>query len=432
MRLAIATAALCSFALGSTAEARTLPWGAERAGNRDGSIPAWTGPKGLNTLYDGRLRDPFPSDAPLFVITQSNYQKYERNLSQGQIAMLKRYPTYRIPVYKTRRIFDLPAWNKAAIAREAPNTSLIGDRGLQGLNLSTVPFPNPKNGLEAIWNHIVRFRGATVERSAFTAPVQRGGQSTMSFNEERIIFRRGLRNNRDNANVLFKYVNVAKAPARLQGRIVLVHEHIDQVRNPRNAWLYNTGSRRMRRAPNLAYDAPLEFSDAGATTDDFDMYNGAPNKFNWRLLGKREMFVPANGYRIGAVPSVERLVQRGHLNPKYARYEKRRVWVVEATLKRRHRHVYGKRVFYLDEDGFAAVLADQYDTRGGLWRSKEQHSVFISQNKAIFAAAEAVYDLKSGGYLALGLLAGRKARIRFDKSMRDRDFTPSSLRRKGR
>ena len=94
--------------------------------------------------------------------------------------MLRRYPSYSIPVFKTRRIFDLPDWGKAAIAREASGTSLVGDQGLKGLNESTVPFPKPTNGLEAIWNHIVRFRGATVFRASFTAPVQRGGQSTMT------------------------------------------------------------------------------------------------------------------------------------------------------------------------------------------------------------------------------------------------------------
>lgn len=431
MRLAKAAVVAC-LAVGGVAEARTLPWGAEAQGNRDGSIPAWTGPKGIRTLHDGRLLDPFPNDAPIFVIDQSNYLEYERNLSRGQIAMLRRYPSYSIPVFKTRRIFDLPDWGKAAIAREASGTSLVGDQGLKGLNESTVPFPKPTNGLEAIWNHIVRFRGATVFRASFTAPVQRGGQSTMSFTEEKILFRRGLRNNRDNANTLFKYLNAAKAPARLQGQIVLVHEFMDQVIEPRNAWLYNSGSRRVRRVPTLSYDAPLEFSDAGATNDDYDMYNGAPDKYTWGLLGKREMYVPANGFRFGAVASVDTLVQRGHLNPRFARYEKRRVWVVEATLKPSERHIYGRRVFYLDEDGWTAVLADQYDARGELWRVKELHSVFISQNKATFGAAEAIYDLKTGGYLGLGLLAGVRARVRFDRTIKESEFTPGSLRRKGR
>ncbi|MEM9725870.1 MAG: DUF1329 domain-containing protein, partial [Pseudomonadota bacterium] len=258
------------------------------------------------------------------------------------------------------------------------------------------------------------------------------GAQVVGRNEELISFRRGLEDTSTNENVLVKYLNVAREPARFQGTIVLVHEYIDQVKNPRDAWIYNSGARRVLRVPTLAYDSPLEFSDAGATTDDFDMYNGAPDKYNWKLLGKREMFIPVNGFRMAGASAVEDLLAVGHFNPDFTRYEKRRVWVVEATLKPNDRHIYERRVFYLDEDGWVITLADQYDARGDLWRVKELHTAFISTNAARFNTGMAVYDLKRGGYLAVGLLAGSKSSIRFDTEIRDREFTPNSLRRKGR
>ncbi|MEM9726238.1 MAG: DUF1329 domain-containing protein, partial [Pseudomonadota bacterium] len=288
-RMTAAIGAAVAMACAPTAGA--LPWGAERGGNADGSIAAWSGPQGVTTYRGDRIVDPFSGDRPILMIDRSNFQRYRENLSAGQIAMLLRYPTYRIPVYPTRRIFDLPSWAKAAVEGEVGGISLVGDSGLQGLDQTTVPFPSPNNGLEAIWNHITRFRGATVRRNAYTVPVRANGAQVVGRNEELISFRRGLEDTSTNENVLVKYLNVAREPARFQGTIVLVHEYIDQVKNPRDAWIYNSGARRVLRVPTLAYDSPLEFSDAGATTDDFDMYNGAPDKYNWKLLGKREMFI---------------------------------------------------------------------------------------------------------------------------------------------
>ena len=88
------------------------PMGAERAGNADGTIPAWTG--GLQELPAGYVEgeplvNPFPNDEPLFTITAANHEQYKDRLSPGQIALLKRYPdTFRMPVYQSRRTAAYP------------------------------------------------------------------------------------------------------------------------------------------------------------------------------------------------------------------------------------------------------------------------------------------------------------------------------------
>jgi len=80
------------------------------------------------------------------------------------------------------------------------------------------------------------------------------------------------------------------------------------------------------------------------------------------------------------------------------RWELHRVWVVEAALKADKRHIYSKRTFYLDEDSWLAVAADQYDARGQLFRSS---FAFQSQSydvQAPFGDTFAIYDFNSGAY----------------------------------
>lgn len=47
------------------------------------------------------------------------------------------------------------------------------------------------------------------------------------------------------------------APARERGKAVLVHEYADLSHSPRNAWQYMPGTRRVRRAPTIAYDSRM-------------------------------------------------------------------------------------------------------------------------------------------------------------------------------
>ena len=90
------------------------PLGGEVAGNKAGTIPAWTG--GLTTAPAGYKPgkhhiNPFPDDKPLFTITKANLSQYKDNLSAGQLALFDTYPEiYQIPVYQTRRTAAVPQW----------------------------------------------------------------------------------------------------------------------------------------------------------------------------------------------------------------------------------------------------------------------------------------------------------------------------------
>ncbi len=412
------------------------PMGAERAGNAAGTIPEWAPLKTLPAGYTpGQpLVDPYAADQPMFSITAANYEQYKDNLSPGQIALLKRYPnTFKMDVYPSRRSAAYPQAVYDQVKTGAVKAELAeGGNGLKAL-VSDAPFPMPASGIEVIWNHIVRYRGGSVKRSYTQIPVQANGNFSPVVFDDQITWANYIKEEID-PNRLFFYMQSIVAPARLEGTVLLVHENIDQVKEPRAAWVYNAGQRRVRRAPDVAYDGPGTASDALRTADDLDLYNGAPDRYDWKLLGKQELYIGYNGYRLlNKKASYKDILQPGHMNPAYLRYELHRVWVVEGTLKSGERHVYAKRTFYVDEDTWQISVADLYDGRGEMWRVKEAHNMSHYQVPVPWYAVEVSYDLISGRYLPIGLeneISGYT--YQWDYPATAGEYTPAALRRAGK
>ena len=411
------------------------PMGAERAGNAAGTIPAWTG--GITELPAGYVEgqplvDPFPGDQPQFTITAANYEQYQDKLSPGQVALLKRYPdTFRMPVYESRRSAAYPDELYAAYKRDAVDAvTTDGGNGLANVD-SYLPFPIPQSGIEVIWNHVLRYRGGSVRRVYAQIPVQANGAFSPVILDEQLTFANYLPDSPENR--LFYFKQAIKAPARLEGDVLLVHENINQIVEPRAAWIYNAGQRRVRRAPDVQYDGPGTASDGLRTSDDLDLFNGAPDKYDWKLIEKKEMYIPYNAYRLlDKNLKYKDVVLKGHLNPEFLRYELHRVWVVEATLKDGERHIYARRTFYVDEDTWQISIGDLYDGRGELWRVKEAHNLSHYQVKVPWYALETSHDLISGRHLPQGLANELKGyQYQWDYKVTEREYTPAALRRSG-
>ena len=413
------------------------PLGGEAAGNAAGTIPRWNG--GITRPPSGysvgeHHRDPFSGDRPLFVIDRSNASQHRDKLTAGHWRMLATYPSFRMPIYPTRRSASNPRRIYDATRRIAGSARLVdGGNGVANAVIG-IPFPIPRNGLEVIWNHLLRYRGETVRCVNGQAAVTRDGRYALVKQQFDAELRYSLPNMTVDAlgNTMILFKQKTLSPARLAGEIVLVHETINQVRQPRNAWTYNPGQRRVRRAPNLAYDNPGTSTDGLRTTDQFDMFNGAVDRYDWRLVGKREMYVPYNSYRLHSNRlSFSDILAPRHVNPAHTRYELHRVWVVEATLRRGARHIYKRRTFYVDEDSWQILVADNYDNRDQLWRVSEAHVINYYEKPLIWPTLEVHTDLQSGRYLAFGL-DNEFPMCTWDARLTSRDFTPAALRREGR
>ncbi len=409
------------------------PLGAEKAGN-SAAIPAWQG--GLTKPVAGfkpgaQYPDPYAADKIAFSISSANLDQYRDKLSPGQIALLKKYPTWKMNIYPTRRSATYPQKTLDQTVANATQAQLVpGGAGVSGA-VGGIPFPIPKNGLEAIWNSLLRYHGDTYATAWSQAAVTRDGDYTPVRFEYEYDYHYGSLSKPDRdiePNKLANFLQTVTAPARLAGQVLLIHEPVDQVKQARTAWVYNPGQRRVRLAPNVAYDNPGTAADGLRTNDDFGMYNGATDRYEWKLLGKREMFVPYNSYRLsGNTMKAADVLRAGHLNPDATRYELHRVWVVEASLKPGTSHIYKKRVFYIDEDSWAILVTDKYDARDELWRVAEQHSIVFYDVPMFYGTVDVHHDLQSGRYIALGL-RNEEPKVYEPITRRPSDFTPQGLR----
>jgi hypothetical protein len=436
---AVASAVLSAptFAKISDADAARLgkdltPLGGEVAGNKDGTIPAYTGglTKPPACFKPGvEYCDPFADEKPKFVIDAASADKYKDKLPDGALAMLKKYPTFKMPVYSTQRTAAVPAAVSDTVKAEATKIDINGF-GLANRVNSTTPFPIPKNGLEAIWNHNIRYLGGGLKREASSFPVRANGDFFKVTTVENRVFNQNMDTPQDNK--AFFFTSFFVSPPTLVGTVFLVHEPVDQVKESRSAWIYNAGQRRVRRAPDLAYDAVNDGTEGMRFTDQYDAYNGAPDRYDWKLVGKKEMYIPYNAYKIGEKKvKYADVIQKNHANPDLTRYELHRVWVVEATLKAGQKHSYGKRTFLLDEDSWNVVWEDAYDTRGSLWRVGAHGFVQYYDVGVPWTRYNTFHDLTNGNYMLSGLDNESKGAVLFGQKGKIADFQPDALRRMG-
>jgi hypothetical protein len=418
------------------------PLGGEKAGNADGSIPAWDG--GLsspakagfpNFASPGRAPDPFPNDKPLFKITAANMAQYADHLTEGDKAMLRQYKdTFFMNVYPTRRTAASPQRIYDATKRNATTAQLAaGGDGFTGA-VEGLPFPIPKQGVEAFWNHVVRYRADAAAREIGQAAVTATGTYNMVKFRDEFLVVYSLPNAKESEldNVILYFTQETLAPARIAGEILLVHETLDQAKENRRAWIYNPGQRRVQRAPNIAFDNPGTAADGLRTADQFDMYNGSPERYEWKLVGKKEMYVPYNAYKLHwAKVKPDEVIRPLHINQDLARYELHRVWVVDSTLKPGQRHLYKRRTLYVDEDSWQIIGVDCYDNRDQLWRVQEGHAINWYNEPTFWTTMELTYDLQSRRYLALGFEDKIDKSIDFGIKRTPRDYTTLALQNRG-
>ncbi|SFP50222.1 Protein of unknown function [Geopseudomonas sagittaria] len=390
--------------------------GAEKAGNADGSIPEFSGkwlgaPDHIKHEGTGKFwENPYAGEKPLFTITAQNMDQYADKLSDGLKALFKKYPdTFKMPVYTSHRDFRFPDWVCDAFKKNATTAELVDD----GLGLKAVtgshPFPIPKTGLELLWN--INNTGPQPHKTELTTQdvvVYPDGNLAWGKTENKFL---GVRSEpgamRDTTDFTPPYggiqsltIQKTHLPLRDKGTVYATRETFNYKTLPRDVYLYNPGTRRVRQAPSFGFDMP-QGAGGFRTVDEHHMFNGSPERYDWKIVGKREMYIPWNAFGTNQadVKIADLIKHKGHVNTDPMRFELQRVWVLEATLKPGFRHQYAKRVFYIQEDTWGSALSDQYDGRGQLWRTVLGNWMWAYESQTPYWGIAAHHDLISGAYL---------------------------------
>ena len=407
--------------------------GAERAGNASGGIPDHAGrplapPAGYRP-GDSRRIDPFVDEKPLRVLTGSNSGEAASQLTAGTRELLRRHASFRVDVYPTHRTVAYPEYLIENTRRNAAATRTTeGGLGLENARPG-VPFPIPKDGSEVMWNHRLRFLGRAITFKYDNWLVGPSGQRTLTGTAESVEEYPALDAKQDRTlqegEPWLKWKLEFSAPQRRAGEATLLIDAVNPLRQARRVWSYVPGQRRIKLA-EVPEDAPNGGSSGTYTNDDVFVYTGALDRFTLKLLGKREMLVPYNTYRLSYHANVDEVLQPGHINPDLLRWELHRVWVVEATLKPGQRHVYGRRVFYVDEDSWTALASDEYDLNGQLLRGVFAFLSYSYDAGVPYSDNHAAYDFGTGSYY-MAYFAGPYFGVRYIEPLPSSQWSPDAI-----
>jgi hypothetical protein len=409
------------------------PMGAERAGNADGSIPPWTG--GYTTVAPGYVNgqprpDPFAAEKPLFSINARNAAQHEARLSEGTLAMMKKYPDYRIDVYKTHRTAAAPQWvydNTFANATRARVAA--GSLRLEGA-FGGIPFPIPRTGVEAMWNRELAWTGSSVNitlkgwvMSGGGAPVL-SSRSDININQMPYYRRDGSVDTWD--GTIRQNVALNAEPPQKSGEAYLVLTLNSDAGPTTEAWQYFPGQRRTRKAPAIKYDVPSVLTNGITNYDDLYGFHAEFDRYEWKIVGKREMFVPYNTNGLFLRKASE-VLGRHFVNPDHLRWELHRTWVVEGTLIPGKRNVSSKRRLYLDEDTWAPVLAEHFDGQGVLWKTAVLLPYLAPDIPAVALYGSGIYNLVTGDWAMEALPNDLPVHFKVEPYAPPTAFTPDRL-----
>lgn len=438
---ALAAALSPAFAAVSADEAAKLkseltPFGAEKAGNKDGSIPAWTGGYTKPIAGEqpgGRRGDPFKDDKPLYSITAKNLEQHAAKLSDGQKALLKKYPdTYRIDVYPTQRTAAAPQWVYDNTFKNATRASMKGDvvDGAYG----GIPFPIPKTGAEVMWNHLLRWRGTSWEFNVDQYQLTADGKAVLTTDgraeQQMPYYFEGGSPEAFAKNTDFWLIRLVNAgPPIRAGEAIVGRENIDGGKS--QGWVYLTGQRRVRKLPNPCCDTPTPATAGLMSFDEIEVWAGRLDRFDWKLVGKQEMIIPYNANRFLQPKTDAEVLSKNHFNPDHMRWELHRVWVVETSLRQGQRHQAPKSRYYCDEDTWICVLGDRWDANGQLWKTLWAQPFVAPDLPGTPVGSFGFNDLLSGQAFIGNLYNAKASQYAIKPRFPDSVFTPDAMAGEG-
>jgi len=408
-------------------------FGAIKAGNKDGSIPEYTGaPIKIPADYknDGIYTDPYRDEKPLYRIDSKNVDQHAAILSEGQKLLIKKNPgSYYLDVFPSHRTETYPDRVLKATVRNATSCQAVRDyHAVDPSCRGGLPYPIPKNGNEVMWNMLLRYQGensliAMGQRGWLVDSAGRPVLTATQYTLQEKPYYQPDQADRDPQMMMRTYSSTS-APSRLAGEGTGIIDFLDMDAKPRRAWSYTPGQRRVRLAPEFAYDTPIASLGGATLFDELWLFSGKQDRFDFKLVGKKEMLLPYNNFKYYFGCKFEAKLMPKHAAPSCERWEMHRVWVVEATLKPGQRHVYSKRTYYIDEDGYGSGMFDAFDHNGQLYRSMFNLSMPMYDAGIVHAGSSLVYDFNKGVYLTVGDHSG--AGLKVIPAYPERDLTPDA------
>lgn len=437
----LAGASTSLYALDLSNDETLSPIGSEKAGNAAGTIPAYSGkapnaPEGHEVGSQERRPSPY-NDAPLFSITAENADQYAEQLD-GMIEVFKKYPNYRMDIYPSHRDVEYPQYvldntqkNLTACKETAAGATLEGC-------YAGIPFPVPTTGTQVMWNHLLQFSGYEYASPGGTSgwivtPSGRPILQTISTSYTRSDFYNPNAQGPHPSSLIYaKIIQGDLAPARKVGGVILIHNSLDTVNTGNRIYQYVPGQRRVKLAPDLAYDTPNPNSGGIYTMDDSKGFFGALDRYDFELAGKKEKFIMYNNFSMNDYKACEekKIMENANFpHPDCVRWELHRVWQVDAKLKDGYRHVYPTRTFYWDEDAPGAGSAENYDMAGSLYRVSNNVTIpFYSSEKGANSDSTIFMDLQTGAWAASGFTARKGgAWIIAKEPLADSMFNPDTM-----
>ena len=443
LMMCIALSGISTFSLAAVSpeEAAKLgdsltPWGAIKEGNSEGTIPAYTG--GLRTAPEGFEPgsgfwvNPYKDEKPLFRIDSSNMDQYTDNLSAGQKHLLQTNPDYYLDIFPSHRTAAYPEEVVEATIRNATECQVQKDGlAVDAACRGGLPFPIPQSGNEVLWNQQLRYKiasGHSTTASSNSWIVDSNGSVTKAAEQQTFEEMPYYQVDQDDRNpeMYARVFSLNRYPARRAGEVTVLADFLDPIDQPRRAWSYSPGQRRIKLAPEFAFDTPVASQGGVTLFDELQMFSGSQERFDYKLVGRKEMFIPYNAYEFYFDCGQEEQMLEKHANPECERWELHRVWVVEATLKSGSRHVYAKRTYYLDEDTFGVGLYDAWDQQGSLYRSMFLSGVQLYDLDIPYNVKNVIYDFNKGMYGVIN--DGLKGGYQFDPTpLPERNMAPESI-----
>jgi len=390
------------------------PLGAIKAGNSNGTIPEWEGgicePVPGYEPKDARgghpYVDPFADESPRFTITASNLDQYRDQLPEGTVVLLERFPdTYRVDVFPTHRTVCYPEYVYENTIKNVNKPRLVGDAPGLADSHAQIPFPIPETGQEVMWNVLVRYAGPNeISDSIQYLGDTAGYVSLVDANkgvEARDYWDNSL--SYEEEMTFWELIQTKVAPASQAGSSQLRIQYIRADLYSPKAYVYIPGQRRVRMAPEFTYDT-VSTASGVLLFDEINGFDGKMDKFDFKLLGRKEMIVPYNAYRRWEAPREAFNPGLLHTDPDAERWELHRVWVVEATLKEGERHTQSRKKFYVDEDSWAILAYVGFDQENEphhympIWAYQEYEKPTFRSN-----AVYDLYDLSTGARASTGL-----------------------------